>query len=371
MMPLVSVVIPTHERVECLRRALEGWEAQRPTEPPFEVVVVDDGSSDGTADVLAGWRSRRFALRFDRQPQRGPAAARNRALGLARGDLVLFTGDDIEPMPDLLAEHLAGHRALGDPHDAVLGLTRWPDDLELTSTMRHVDGRGAQQFSYHWMTDGATYDFRHLYTSNVSLRRELLDLEPDGFSTDFPAAAFEDAELGWRLARHGMRIHYRAAAVAVHRHRYGAHSFYRRQVRCGEMAARLFRMRPGLWRRLGVDELDRRRMAHLSAPSAERARAAEVAADLDGWTGRALGLAAALDLPAGEVAEPLLYELFRLAFLGGLGCGLLGPDPTRRLLGHVFLRRITIAVEALRRLARQAGRPVPTGDADRIAALAG
>ena len=67
--------------------------------------------------------------------------------------------------------------------------------------MRHVDGPGAQQFSYHYMVDGAEYDFRHFYTSNVSLRRDLLDREPEGFSTEFPAAAFEDAELAYRLSR--------------------------------------------------------------------------------------------------------------------------------------------------------------------------
>ena len=81
--PLVSVVLPTYNRVEGLRRVLTAFEGQRPHELPFEVVVVDDGSRDDTPELLAGWRSRRFPLRFARQTNQGPARARNRALELA------------------------------------------------------------------------------------------------------------------------------------------------------------------------------------------------------------------------------------------------------------------------------------------------
>ena len=84
----------------------------------------------------------------------------NYGLAAAMGRWVLFTGDDIEPSPDLLEQHLAAHDST--PHDrwAVLGKISWPDDLELTSTMRHVDGVGAQQFSYHYMRDGEEYDYQ-------------------------------------------------------------------------------------------------------------------------------------------------------------------------------------------------------------------
>ena len=179
---MVSVIIPTFNRVDGLQRVLTAFEGQRPAELPFEVVVVDDGSNDGTSDVLAGWRSRRFRLRFARQTNGGPARARNRALEIAEGTIVLFGGDDIEPHPDLVCEHVREHDRRGDPCAAILGLTRWPEGGELTSTMRHIDGPGAQQFSYAGFADGAEYDFRHFYTSNVSVRRQLLDREPDAAS---------------------------------------------------------------------------------------------------------------------------------------------------------------------------------------------
>ncbi len=66
--------------------------------------------------------------------------------------------------------------APGRPREgrAILGLTRWPAGGTLTATMRHVDGIGAQQFSYHYLQDGEVYDFRHFYTSNVSVARAFL-----------------------------------------------------------------------------------------------------------------------------------------------------------------------------------------------------
>jgi glycosyltransferase involved in cell wall biosynthesis len=255
-MPPISVVIPTYNRVDELRRTLDAFEDQRPTGLDFEIVVVDDGSTDGTGELLASWRSRRFRLRFDRQSNQGPARARNRALELAAGELVLFGGDDIEPDPGLLGAHIDEHARRGDPRAAVLGLTRWPEGAELTSTMRHIDGPGAQQFSYHVFSPGEEYDFRHFYTSNVSLRRALLAEEPEGFSTAFRWAAFEDAELAYRLSLRGMRIFYHPEAVAWHHHSYDARSFCLRQQRCGEMADVLIRIHPQLatapgWRGCG------------------------------------------------------------------------------------------------------------------------
>ena len=308
-----SIVIPTYNRLPILRRVLRAWDRQK--EPgDLEVIVVDDGSTDGTRDWLPGWRPESYRWRFALQANAGPAAARNRALAMARGGTVLFTGDDIEPRPDLLHQHRLGHLALADPRVAVLGLTRWPDGSPTTATMRHIDGPGAQQFSYHFFEDGAEYDFRHLYTSNISLDRRLLDLEPRGFCLDFPAAAFEDAELGYRLSAHGLRIVYRAAAVAEHHHPYTARDFFRRQVRCGEMAAVLDRLLPELRRFLDLDTVEAararlawHRLRSLPLPSiaedAER-RLASVAAFFD-------------PLPYDEVGE-ILSPLFRYAYLVGL-----------------------------------------------------
>ncbi|MCG8458136.1 MAG: glycosyltransferase, partial [Holophagales bacterium] len=306
--PAVSVVIPTYGRRRDLLRTLEAYGRQQPRDLPFEVVVVDDGSEDGTSRALARLRPDRFCLRAFRQANAGPATARNRALAAAEAPLVFISGDDIEPSPDLLLEHRRAHDDARDPRLAVLGLTRWPPPAPdaadasrggITATMRHIDGPGGQQFSYGGFTDGGEYDFRHLYTSNISLHRRLLEREvgPSGqgpFSDAFPAAAFEDAELGHRLAFHGLRIVYRASAVAYHHHPYDARSFFRRQVRCGEMAAILFRQSPELERWLGIAELEWRRLELLRLGEPERRRLAHLADAYPAWRRAALDLAVRL-----------------------------------------------------------------------------
>src|SRR5437868_8294692 len=107
----ISVVIPTFNRLEVLVEVLQALEFQQGA-PSFEVVVVDDGSSDGTG----GWlRSRTFnlPLRVLSQENRGPAAARNTGVAVAQGQWVAFLGDDTVPSPGWLAAHREAHRRHG------------------------------------------------------------------------------------------------------------------------------------------------------------------------------------------------------------------------------------------------------------------
>lgn len=364
--PLISVVIPSFSRAEGLRLVLRAFEEQRPRDLPFEVVVVDDGSTDETPEVLASWRSRRFTLRFTRQDNGGPARARNRALTMASGDLLLFGGDDIEPHPELLIEHAREHGRLADQRAAVLGLTKWPGDADLTSTMRHIDGPGAQQFSYGVFTDGAEYDFRHFYTSNVSLRRDFLASEPGGFSTDFPAAAFEDAELAYRLAARGMRIFYHRAALAWHHHHYDARGFFARQVRCGEMAQVLIRRHPELAKWVDLKTLMWHRLEVLTAGQAYRAKVARIRHGLDLWERRVLDLAVFLDEPATDLADPLLHSLFRYGFVKGLAVARFGPEAGLLVAADQWLRLLPSAVDILDGDARLRGVPLPRRDVSAV-----
>jgi glycosyltransferase involved in cell wall biosynthesis len=361
--PLVSVILPTFNRGQALELVLAAYERQVPAELPFELVVVDDGSTDQTPAVLERWSAERYSIRRARQDNAGPAAARNRALDMVRGHLVLFSGDDIEPAPDLLAQHVAAHHELDDPCVAVLGLTRWPDRQPLTATMRHIDGVGAQQFSYRYLEDGEEYDFRHLYTSNVSVRRPLLELEPSGFSTDFPAAAFEDAEYAYRLSGHGLRIVYRSAPVAYHHHHYDAGGFFRRQVRCGRMASIMYDMHPYLKRWCGVREVEWTRLRLLAAPPEHRHRVRELAADLDDWEARALSLACFLDPLESDIGDALLLPLFQYAFLKGVASSVIvDGDAATRVATELFLRLVPGAVAELAGQAAHDGVPLPQAD---------
>jgi glycosyltransferase involved in cell wall biosynthesis len=101
MTPTVSVIIPTHNRAESVKRAVESVFAQTFTD--FEIVVVDDGSTDDTRDTLTGYPSR---LRYVWQQNQGPAAARNHGMRLARGEYVGFLDSDDVHYPEHLEAHL-------------------------------------------------------------------------------------------------------------------------------------------------------------------------------------------------------------------------------------------------------------------------
>src|SRR6267378_524730 len=97
-----SVVIPTYNRLDMLLRVLDALERQADA-PEFEVIVVDDGSTDGTASTVAKRAGDR--LLFRSQPNGGPGNARNHGVTLASGRVVVFIGDDTVPEPTFLAEH--------------------------------------------------------------------------------------------------------------------------------------------------------------------------------------------------------------------------------------------------------------------------
>jgi glycosyltransferase involved in cell wall biosynthesis len=122
-----SVVIPTFNRRSVLGEVLAALEGQLAA-PPFEILVVDDGSTDGTYEWLGELSAGRPLHRI-RQANRGPAAARNRGVEAAAGTWVAFLGDDTVPESDWLALHAARHRAeklsAAEAKVAVLGYTAW------------------------------------------------------------------------------------------------------------------------------------------------------------------------------------------------------------------------------------------------------
>lgn len=244
--PAISIVMPCFNHDYDVARILARYDEQETAEP-FEVIAVDDGSRDRTYEVLCGFHPQRYALQVARQERnQGPAAARNRAIEMAKAPLVAFVGDDILPERDFVRGHLEAHRRMPQPGTAILGKTVWGQDFPVNSLMAYIDGEGAQQFSYYYLRDGQEYDFRHLYTSNISLKRELLLAEGRWFDTDFPYAAMEDAELGYRLAKRGMHILYQSAILGYHYHYHTIWSFSTRQFVSGISSRTLVSKHPEL-----------------------------------------------------------------------------------------------------------------------------
>ena len=193
----IAVVVATHGRAHLLPRLLQALTSQRGARP-YEVGVVDDASTDGTWEVLAGLSaSAAVPVRTIRLPHnRGPAAARNAGWRATSAARIAFTDDDCVPSSSWLAALSAG---LGDA-DLVQGRTL------------PAPNQPAGPFSrtLRIETEDGFYQ-----TCNVGYRRETLEAA-GGFDEDFRHPAGEDTELAWRAIGAGARTAFVPAALVHH-----------------------------------------------------------------------------------------------------------------------------------------------------------
>jgi len=277
--PTVSVVVPTYNRRAGLFRLLTALARQSYPASNFEVIVVDDGSTDSTPALLDGHEPP-FALVAVTQPNRGPAAARNRGVEHARGRLLVFLDDDVEPHPDLLAAHVAIH---GDStHRVVVGPMSPPRRWSRPAWVRWEERQLQKQ--YDAMLAGEyPCTPRQFYTGNASLGRDLFRAS-GGFDQQFKRA--EDVELAWRLANAGAEFVFEPRADVLHFASRSFDSWQRTPYQYGRydvvmerekgaptlgLAATEFHRRHGLNRRLArlcVGHAARRRLVILALTAA-------------------------------------------------------------------------------------------------------
>jgi len=213
----LSVIIPTYNRKHDLLRCLNRFHDQS-TEARYEVLVIDDGSDDGTENLIREHRdSFRFPFSYHKNPGKGPAAARNIGIDRAQGEIILFIGDDIfMGSGRFLDDHVQGHQGeYPELEQAMLGYTTWSPDLPISPYMRWLE-EGGPQFNYLGLERGDLTDFWHFYTCNISIKRSFIG--GDRFDERFPYAAFEDVEFGYRLHLRGLKLVFSKEALAYHHH---------------------------------------------------------------------------------------------------------------------------------------------------------
>jgi glycosyltransferase involved in cell wall biosynthesis len=204
----LSVVIPTYNRLPILQKCLLALEEQQLESPitGYEIVLVDDGSTDATLAWLADHAPQLPHLQLIRQEHGGPAAGRNRGVQAARGDVIVFIDSDLVVTPSFLrchAQALQRHwRQRGHPlcftYGAVIN----------TANFEHPTAEP------HKLRD---LSFAYFATGNVAIERQLLE-RAGLFDTRFRLYGWEDLELGERLRRLGVELVRCPEAVGYHWH---------------------------------------------------------------------------------------------------------------------------------------------------------
>ena len=204
--PELSVIVASHNRRDLLRRCLDSLCRQSADPQSFEVVVADDGSSDGTAAMVEAFETP-FRLRLLGLERGGKSAALNQAIAAADGAVCLFLDDDIIASPELVAEHLTAHRresmtlGIGAITQQPIATNDWYARSFAQGWNEHYEEKPQERIG--WID---------CYGANFSAPRAVL-LEVGDFK-DIPTA--EDIEMGFRLERAGCIPTFLPRAHGIH-----------------------------------------------------------------------------------------------------------------------------------------------------------
>jgi glycosyltransferase involved in cell wall biosynthesis len=205
---LVSVVIPTYNRLPILQQCLRALEAQRPLDPgdSFEVVLVDDGSTDGTVEWIQREAAALPHVRLICQEHGGPAIGRNLGVDHAHGEVIIFIDSDLVVVPDFLRHHLRSLRQAWQRDGNRLCFTY--------GAVINTHNFDSPESEPHKLSD---LSWAYFATGNVAIDKTVLQ-ESGLFDPSFQLYGWEDLELGERLRRMGVRLVRCPEAAGYHWH---------------------------------------------------------------------------------------------------------------------------------------------------------
>jgi lipopolysaccharide/colanic/teichoic acid biosynthesis glycosyltransferase/GT2 family glycosyltransferase len=226
---MISVVVPAYNAAKTIGNCVRALTQQNIPHGGYEIIVVDDGSTDETAAVAEA-----AGAQVIRQPNQGPAAARNRGVEAARGDLILFTDADCEPAPDWI-ERMSAPFAAPDVSGAK-GTYR-TRQRELTARFVQLE----YEDKYDRLANQPRIDFVDTYSAAY---RRAVFLENGGFDPVFSTASVEDQELSFRLSQKGYRLVFAPTAQVYHQHDRTLGEYIHRKFGIGYWKALLVRWHP-------------------------------------------------------------------------------------------------------------------------------
>ncbi|MGB3904575.1 MAG: glycosyltransferase [Anaerolineae bacterium] len=214
----VSVVVPAYNAGSTIDACLKGLLTQSVPREGYEVTVVDDGSADETGEIVG-----KYGVRLIDQPHQGPAAARNRGVAEARGEIVLFTDADCVPAENWIAEMV---RPFDDAE--VVGVKGVYLTQQSGIVPRFVQCEYEER--YDRMARRRRIDFVDTYAAGYL--RSVFVAE-GGFDLRYPNASVEDQEFSFRLAERGYKMVFNPAAVVYHQHPETLAAYLKRKFNIG------------------------------------------------------------------------------------------------------------------------------------------
>jgi len=225
--PRVSVVVCTYNGSRTISECLDAL--TRLDYPDYEVIVVDDGSTDGAAAI-----ARRYACRLIQTENRGLSSARNAGLGAATGEIVAYLDDDASPDPHWLTYLAAtflssSHAGVGGPNVAP------PGDGPIAECVARAPGGPVHVL----LTDR---EAEHIPGCNMAFRKACLEAI-GGFDPRFRVAG-DDVDVCWRLQERGWTLGFSPAAMVWHHRRNSLYAYWKQQIGYGRAEAMLERKWP-------------------------------------------------------------------------------------------------------------------------------
>ncbi|MFN7160206.1 MAG: glycosyltransferase family 2 protein [Candidatus Gracilibacteria bacterium] len=240
----ISVILTTYNRRPTLELTLKAFEEQTFPWEYFEIIVVNDGSTDDTAEFLERYKNRgNLNFTYITKENEGQGIGRNTGFEHTDGEVILFAQDDIIPTPTFLQEHWKVHQRYFTENFICLGFTTWHQDQNITACMLFLEDVG-MQFKYKALAQAKIMDHEYglrlashkfFYTSNISMKRSLFRRQH--FDPRYKKYGWEDVELGFRLEKDERAIIlYNPNAKAYHMHETDVPDMARRMEQVGKSA---------------------------------------------------------------------------------------------------------------------------------------
>ena len=228
--PRFSVIVPTYNSENIIRRCLDALEQQTIPRHDYEIVIVDDGSTDATLQILEHYPDVRVVC----IEHGGPSAARNSGARAAAGDVIAFTDSDCAPAPDWLEQITRPFRV-----KSVVGVKGVYRSKQKEPVARFVQLE--YQYKYERMARLPRVDFIDTYSA--AYRRDIF-LQNGGFDTSFTVPSVEDQELSFRLEQKGYRLAFNPQAAVYHIHDRSLGEYWKRKFGIGYWKAYMLRWLP-------------------------------------------------------------------------------------------------------------------------------